>query len=202
MTFDALAQAVTKQAEAISGLEWGAVAFGVVQVLLAWKAKVWNYPAGALSAVLSILLLIQVHLYAEAALNGYYLVMSLWGWFAWSRPGGEAAAPTFTPARDWSASVALIVGGTAGLWAILRYATPSDVPLWDAFVSATAWAGTWLLTRRRVENWLLLNLSNALAVPLQWHKGLYLYALFTVVLFAVACLGYRDWRAAARRTAS
>lgn len=197
MTLHDLTQAIAGQAAAITWMEWGAVGFGIAQVLLAWKNRLANYPAGALSALLSIVLLAGASLYAEAALNGYYLVMSLWGWVAWSRPGRAAQAPSFTPARDGAISAGISVLGTAVLWAVLRRYTPSDVPVWDALVSALAWAGTWLLTRRRVENWLLLNASNAIAAPLQWHKGLSLYALFTAVLFAVACIGYRDWRRAA-----
>jgi len=68
------------------------------------------------------------------------------------------------------------------------------VPAWDAWVSATAWAGMWLLAKRKVENWILLNISNAFAVPLLLYKSLPLYAVLTVILFVVACFGYFDWR--------
>jgi nicotinamide mononucleotide transporter len=197
--FNQLFLEVSKQAAAISLVEWAAVIFGVVQVVLAWKGRAWNYAAGIISTVLSINLLIGVRLYAEAGLNAYYLIMSIWGWWMWSRPQKRVSTPAFTPVKDWWISGIIVVMGTLLLWGILSHFTSSDVPLWDSWVSATAWAGTWLLTRRRVENWLLLNLSNVFAVPLQWHKGLYLYSLLTVVLFLVACIGYRDWRREAMR---
>jgi nicotinamide mononucleotide transporter len=77
---------------------------------------------------------------------------------------------------------------------ILRKFTPSDVPLWDAWVSATAWAGMWLLAKRKLENWLVLNLSNAFAIPLQFHKNIPMYGLLTIVLFVVAIFGYLRWK--------
>ena len=52
----------------------------------------------------------------------------------------------------------------------------------------------WLLTRRKLENWLLLNLSNLVAIPLQFYKGIPLYALLTAVLFIVAIFGYLHWK--------
>ncbi|MCH5682920.1 nicotinamide mononucleotide transporter [Niabella sp. W65] len=60
-------------------------------------------------------------------------------------------------------------------------------------MSATAWAGMWLLAKRKIENWILLNISNAFAIPLLFYKGLPLYALLTLFLFIIAVLGYIDW---------
>jgi nicotinamide mononucleotide transporter len=76
---------------------------------------------------------------------------------------------------------------------MLKYYTDSTVPYWDAWVSATAWAGMWLLAKRKIENWILLNISNAFAIPLLFHKNLPLYALLTLFLFIVAVQGYFKW---------
>ena len=80
------------------------------------------------------------------------------------------------------------------LYFVLDKFTTSDVAGWDAFVSSTAWAGMWLLARRKLENWILLNLSNLVAVPLQFYKGIPLYGLLTAVLFVVAIFGYYNWK--------
>ena len=80
------------------------------------------------------------------------------------------------------------------MYLFLDVYTYSNVPAWDAWVAATAWAGMWLLARRKVENWLLLNLSNHLAIPLFIYKGLLLTACLTVFLFIVAIFGYIEWR--------
>jgi nicotinamide mononucleotide transporter len=84
------------------------------------------------------------------------------------------------------------------LYVTLVSFTKSDVPGWDAWVSSTAWAGMWLLAKRKVENWLLLNISNAFAIPLLFMKDLPLFAVLTIILFLVACKGYFDWMKKAR----
>ena len=72
--------------------------------------------------------------------------------------------------------------------------TPSTVPELDAIVTATAWAGMWLLAQRKIENWILLNISNAISIPLLWHKDLPLFSALAVFLFIVAVQGYYSWR--------
>lgn len=175
--------------------EWIAVIFGVLQVLLAWRNNVLLYPAGIISTAFSIYLLADVQLYAESFLNVYYLVMSIYGWYHWLRtPDKEQLPITKAESYDWMITLAIVVIGWGLLYYVLSHYTPSDVPAWDAWVSSTAWAGMWLLARRKIENWLILNLSNAFAVPLQFHKDIPLYALLTIVLFIVAIFGYFEWR--------
>jgi nicotinamide mononucleotide transporter len=94
----------------------------------------------------------------------------------------------------------IVAGGFVLLYYCLSHYTNSTVPAWDAWVSATAWAGMWLLARRKIENWILLNVSNAFAVPLLIYKHLPLYAVLTVILFAVAVQGYFHWRSIMKRS--
>ena len=61
-------------------------------------------------------------------------------------------------------------------------------------MTSTAWAGMWLLAKRKIENWILLNTSNLFAIPLLIHKDLYLFAALTTFLFVVAIFGYWKWR--------
>jgi nicotinamide mononucleotide transporter len=68
------------------------------------------------------------------------------------------------------------------------------VPAWDAFISSTAWAGMWLLARRKIENWIFLNISNLFAIPLLIHKKLPMFALLTSILFIVAIFGFLEWK--------
>ncbi|MBO9632525.1 MAG: nicotinamide mononucleotide transporter [Chitinophagaceae bacterium] len=181
-------------------LQWIAVSLGIAEVLLARANKIWLYPAGIGATTLSVIILFEAGLYAECLLNGYYIVMSIYGWWYWVKKRDKPAPKvSFSNAHDWQA-VALIVGiGFVGLYLCLKYFTPSTVPMADAFVSATAWAGMWLLARRKVENWILLNISNAVAVPLLFHKQLPLYAGLTIFLFIIAVQGYFQWRKIARQ---
>jgi nicotinamide mononucleotide transporter len=71
----------------------------------------------------------------------------------------------------------------------------------DSFVAATAWAGMWLLAKRKLENWVLLNISNIVAIPLLFYKHLPLNALLTLFLFIVAVMGYFRWKKIMRKEA-
>ena len=134
-------------------------------------------------------------LYAESLLNGYYLVMSVYGWMHWLRKKDQPELPiTHANRQQWGITISIIVIGWALMWWVLDSYTDSNVPAWDAWISATAWAGMWLLARRKLENWILLNLSNLFAIPLFIYKGLPLTACLTVFLFIVAIFGYIQWR--------
>ena len=176
-------------------LQWIAVTFGVTEVLLAKKNNVLLYPAGIISSALSIFLLFEALLYAEAILSTYYVIMSLYGWFNWIKRKNEAPVKiTHSSRKDGIITTIIALGGWGFLYFILQNYTDSDVPLIDAWISSTAWAGMWLLTRRKVENWILLNVSNIFAIPLLFYKNLPLFALLTTFLFIVACFGYFEWK--------
>lgn len=184
-----------EQIKETTWVQWLAVALGVAEVLLARINNIWLYPTGILATALSILLLMEAQLYAESALNVYYVIMSIYGWVYWVKKRDlPPVKVTYSNKNDWMISLAISLGGWAVLYILLKSFTPSNVPLWDAFVSSTAWAGMWLLARRKVENWVFLNISNLFAVPLLFYKKLPMFAVLTVFLFVVACFGYFDWK--------
>lgn len=168
---------------------------GVIQVLLAKSNKVLLYPFGLASILITIYVLYEAGLYAEILLNGYYLVMSIYGWMHWvKRRGQPQVMAAYSTRSDWYTTLLIVSVGFPALYFSLIYFTDSSVPVWDAWVSATAWAGMWLLAKRKIENWILLNVSNAFAIPLLAYKDLHLYALLTLFLFIVAIFGYVEWK--------
>ncbi|HTF31127.1 MAG TPA: nicotinamide riboside transporter PnuC [Flavitalea sp.] len=174
---------------------WTAVILGVVQVLLARSNNILLYPAGIISSGIFVWIFIEAMLYAESALNAYYVIMSIYGWWYWARKKTKPLVPiTESNQKDKLTATTIVVAGTLTIWWVLSTCTNSNVPFWDALVSATAWAGMWLLARRKIENWILLNISNAFAVPLLFYKHLPLSALLTVFLFIIAVLGYFKWK--------
>ena len=176
-------------------LQWVAIVFGVAEVLLARVNNILLYPAGIISTLLTIYILRVAGLYAESLLNFYYFVMSIYGWWYWKKKKDEPPVPiSWTTRREWGVVAGITVFGFGLLYVLLRRFTPSTVPGWDAWVTATAWAGTWLLAKRKIENWVLLDISNLFAIPLLMYKGLPLFAGLTVILFIVAVAGFFDWR--------
>lgn len=188
------AQAFLVQLKAVPLLEWIGVGFGVAEVLLARANKIALYPCGIMAVVISTYIFFHAGLYAESALNLYYFIMSVYGWWFWVKRKDHAApAVSRNTKHDWTITIAIVVTAFVLLYTVLVNFTDSNVPLADAWVSATAWAGMWLLAKRKIENWILLNISNAFAIPLLLYKQLPLYAALTLFLFVIAILGYIDW---------
>ena len=178
----------------IDGVQVFILVFGVAEVFLAKANNILLYPAGIVATALSIYSLGSVQLYAECLLNIYYVVMSVYGWWFWISKGNLPPIKiTATTRSEWGITLGIVLGGWAFLSYVLATFTSSTVPFWDAWVSSAAWAGMWLLARRKVENWILLNISNAFAIPLLFYKELPLFALLTIFLFVVGWMGYRDW---------
>lgn len=175
-----------------SKLEWVAFFFGVIQVLLALKNKVFNFYAGIVSVLLYIIVFYQAGLFAESMLNIYYLAISVAGILIWK---GAAPLPiSKTTLREWIQITFLLVLLCTFLYFILSQFTVSSVPFADSVVATFAWIGSWMLVKRKLENWILLNVSNILAIPLLIYKGLELTALLTVIYFVVAIFGYFRWK--------
>ena len=187
-------QTFINQLKAVPVLEWLGVSFGVAEVLLAKANKIWLYPCGIVAVIISTYIFFQSGLYAESALNVYYFVMSVYGWWWWKRRNNhEAPDVSRASSTDWMKTIAIVVIAFVTLYLVLINFTDSTVPVFDSWVSATAWAGMWLLAKRKVENWILLNISNAFAIPLLIYKGLPLYAILTLFLFIIAVMGYVKW---------
>jgi nicotinamide mononucleotide transporter len=194
---DTFIQHLAIQIQETQKLEWIAALFGVASVLFSWKNHIALYPTGIISTAIYAYMWFQseARLYADALLNLYYLSMSIYGWVYWvnNRSNAKSLNISQCSKQEWKTALLIAILGWGILYIMLRF-TPSNVPIWDSFVSATAWSGMWLLARRKLENWILLNISNLAAIPLFVYKGYYVTMLLTVFLFIVAIFGYFNWR--------
>lgn len=185
-------QEILKQ---ITWIEWLGVLFSIVQVLLARKNNVHNYLFGITGILLSMYIMFNAKLYAEFTLNLYYLGMSIYGWIYWKFGKQDAETPiSYTDNSEKIKAAGIVLGTFILFYFFLTHFTNSDVPVWDSCVSAFAWSGMWLMAKRKIENWILLNISNIISIPLMIHKELYLYAALTAFLFIVAVSAYINWR--------
>ena len=169
--------------------------FGIVQVLLARKNNINNYLFGIISILISMWVLYSSQLYGDILLNLYYLGMSIYGWFYWKFGREKRATPISYASKEEhvkALGIVIICFVVMAYW--LKFHTNSNVPIWDAVVVAFAWAGMWLMAKRKMENWIFLNISNVIAIPLLFYKELYVYAGLTVFLFIVGVSGYIKWQ--------
>lgn len=189
-------QLFIEQVRLTTAWEWAAVLLGVAEVLLAKANNIWLYPAGIAGTFIGIYVLLTAGLYAESALNAYYLVMSFYGLVHWIKKRDSPAVKiAWSTRREWIITLVIVFAGWVILYVLLKNFTTSNVPVWDSLVSSTAWAGMWLLARRKIENWILLNISNLFAIPLLCYKHLAMFAVLTLILFIVAFFGFFEWLA-------
>ncbi|MCK0188420.1 nicotinamide riboside transporter PnuC [Arenibacter sp. F20364] len=179
----------------LTGLQAIGTVLGVVQVLLARNNNIHNYLFGIASILIGVWVLYQTKLYADIILHLYYLVMSIYGWLYWKYGRQKEETPiTYANKAEQIKAVGIVIACFTLMVYWLRYHTNSDVPIWDAAVSAFAWAGMWLMAKRKMENWIYLNISNIISIPLLIYKELYIYAGLTIFLFTVGTSGYFKWR--------
>lgn len=176
-------------------LEIIGTAFGLTQVLLARKNIVHNYLFGIVSILIGMWVYYQSKLYGDILLSAYYFIMSIYGWTYWKFGKQQQESKiTYSTKKELLTAVLISVVAFCGIAYWLYFHTDTDVPLWDALLSAFAWAGMWLMAKRKMENWIFLNISNFIAIPILYYKGLYVYMGLTIVLFIIAISGYIKWR--------
>ena len=177
-------------------LEYIAVAFGIISVLLSRIENIWVYPTGIINTALFIYISFQGGLYAEAGVNIYYTIISVLGWIWWTqkREGKKIISIQYSNTKEWHIALGFFILCWIGLYFVLHYFTNSTVPLADAFASATAYTAMWLMAKKKIEHWLWWMATNVASIPLYFIKG-YVFTSFQFIVFLVlAILGWIEWR--------
>lgn len=203
MGYHDLYQGLVAGIENMGWMDALAVVFSIASVLCARVNNIWVYPTGIAGILLSISIFVRsaYKLYPDAALNGYYLVMSVYGWYFWARRPrpGEAPAGGHTPitwcnSRDLMTAGVIFVLLWAGLYVWLSTYRINNVPVMDSFSSAMAAVGMWLLARRKVENWLALLIADGVDIAMFFVKKLILFSFLNVFYVVIAVLGFIAWK--------
>ena len=177
-------------------LEYIAVAFGIISVLLSRIENIWVYPTGIINTALFIYISFRGSLYAEAGVNIYYTIMSILGWIWWTqkREGKKIISIQYSNTKEWYITLEFFILCWIGLYFVLHYFTNSTVPLADAFASATAYTAMWLMAKKKIEHWLWWMATNVASIPLYFIKG-YVFTSFQFIVFLVlAILGWMEWK--------
>lgn len=181
-------------------LEFIAVVAGIACVWLGKAENILNYPLGILNTGTYIYLSLRGNLLGEASVNVFYTVMNIYGWVLWARKGMDrrpSLVITRSSGRDWAIALAFFAGCWLALYVALTYAktsfAPRAIPLADGFSAAAAYTGMWLLTRKKIENWIWWIITDIASIPLYFIKG-YVFTSFQFLVFLViAILGLMEW---------
>ena len=168
----------------------------LASIYLATRENVWYYPTGIVSVVMYAWVYFDAKLYAEAALQGIWLVLLIYGWWAWLYGGKNRTELPVTRTPRWAWIAVIVVGAvmTAIIVAIQRIFTDNPVPFVDSSIAAWSIVAQWMTARKWLENWLLWIAVNAVAVPLYITRALWPTAALYAILFLLGIEGWRNWR--------
>lgn len=177
-------------------LEIVAVIFGILSVWFARKENIWVYPTGIINVLIYVYLCFYAGLYADMGINAFYFMMSVFGWYNWSKrdKGLQHVPITTLNIRSWLLNLAMTVTAFVLIYFVLSKYTDSTVPLFDSFTTALFIVGMWLMAIKKIENWLFWILGDFLVIPLFASKGLVFTSLQYIVFLIIAILGYLEWR--------
>ena len=170
---------------------------GLLYLWLEYKANIWVWIVGAIMPMVHGMLYLQSGIYADAAMQLYYVAAGIYGLFVWLR--GEKRSEKrvdiqYTP-KQWILSlVAVYVVLHISLYFLLTEFTDSRVPLFDSMSTALSIVAMWMLSRKLVEQWLVWLVVDMISVGLYLYKGIPITAMLYMLYCALAVAGYMRWR--------
>ena len=179
-----------------------AVLMGIVSVWYSRKENILVFTTGIINTTLYIYLSFKGHLLGEASVNLYYTIMSLYGWYWWSRKKEDQVtnALQITESNNQQRVQHLLV--FIGFYAVLFFGlqflknnfAPDAIPWADALASASAYTAMWLMAKKKVESWIWWIVTNITSIPLYFIKGYAFTSFQFIVLLILAIAGYFSWK--------
>jgi len=187
-------------------LEAVAVIAGIASVFYSRIENILVYPVGLINTIIYIYLSFKGQLFGEATVNLYYTIMSVYGWILWVKRDAlqhHVINVEFSDRKMWIQQVLFFLFFYVTIFFALSYLkkefAPGAIPFADAFASATAFTGMWLMARKKVESWWWWVATNIASIPLYFVKGYVFTSVYYLILLVMAVFGLMEWR---RRAAS
>lgn len=179
-------------------LEIIAVIFGLFSVWFAKKDNVLVFPTGIVNTVIYVFLLWKWSLLGDMMINFYFFVMSIYGWYHWTRKKDGATEFPIAVMDGYEKKMsALIFVLTLG-FVVAVYTFFDKFTHWtsyvDTLVTGLLFVGMWLMARRKIENWVFLIIADIISIPMYFAKGYTFTSIQFIILTIVAIFGYLEWK--------
>ena len=173
-----------------------AAILGVANIVLLVRRSIWNYPFGMASVAFYVVVFRDSLLYSDAALQVFFFVMQIYGWWNWhhARDAEGDAKVEVLSAGGRLAWIAAVAALTAGEGWYLAYHTQDAAPWMDANTTAASVVAQYLLSVRKIENWVLWIFTDVVQIGLYYWKGLYPTTALYSVFLVLSVLGLREWQ--------
>ncbi|WP_343488130.1 nicotinamide riboside transporter PnuC [Allomuricauda sp. d1] len=179
-------------------LECISVFFALLSVWFSKRENILVYPTGIIATAIAVYILLVYGLLGDMLINAYYFVMSIYGWWVWTRKvdANHFIPITRTNPKEKKWNVLLFVSTMIFVFGVYQIFGKFDS--WTAYVdiltTAIFFVGMWLMAKKKLENWMFWIIGDLISVPLYLYKGLvfssFQYLLFTII----AIYGYRAWK--------
>ncbi len=184
------------------------VVVGVAYIFLEYYQRREMWLASVIMPCIGIWLFYEKGVYADAAINVYYLLIAVYGFWQWSR--GRAAAPSRPAAERGREGAAALLPSHVGLrraavltavwgatwlfiaWVLATF-TDSTVVWLDSLTTSLSIVAMYMLARKYVEQWLIWFVVDAISVYLYYYKGIYFSGTLYLFYTTMALAGYRKW---------
>lgn len=205
-------------------LEFVAALFGVISVFYAKKENILVFPTGIISTGLYVYLLSQWNLYGDLIINIYYTLMSIYGWYMWSKiiDDEKHHIPiSRTDLSDKFKAFGIFLFTSVFVIVVYRYynVMPNDLnfmdsvnyaiqhmfsgslekfrkitPFLDTFTTGIFFAAMWLMANKKIENWTFWIAGNIVSIPLYFVKGYGFTGIQYTIFLILAIQGYIAWK--------
>ncbi len=177
---------------------------GVIGVWLTIRENIWCWPVGLINVILYLILFFDLKLYADAWLQGFYIVSQIYGWYKWKKGTDVSKELTVTFCSKATLLLAFVI--TLAMTALFGYYfshyTQAALPWWDSLLTAMSLMGTWMQANKKIENWGVWIIANFIYIQIYIVKDTLLTAVLYFIFFLLAIEGYFEWKASWNRTKS
>lgn len=172
--------------------------FGIASVVYAKKENILVYPTGLIATIITVYLLYKAGYFGDMMMNFYYSIMSIYGWYNWSRKKGDTILVPISRTTGKEKIIGVILGLATMIVTYLVYqAFNSEIKLEnyiDIFTSGLFFTAMWFMATKKLENWTLWIIADIITVPLYAYRGLGILSLQYLIFTILAIQGYLAWK--------
>ena len=179
-------------------LELVAIFFGLLSVWLAKKNNILVFPTGIINTAIYVFLLWKWNLLGDMIINFYYVIMSIYGWYHWSRKKDDVNQYKIAKSTksEWLYSLYIFIATVVVVIGV--YLFFNKFTHWtsyvDTFVTGIFFSGMWLMARRKIENWLFWIVGDIVSIPMYFVKGYTFTSIQYLIFTIIAIYGYQEWK--------
>jgi len=149
-------------------LEILAFFFGIASVLFAKRENILVYPTGLVATVITVYLLFKAGYLGDMMMNFYYSVMSIYGWWNWSRKRKDSYLVPIsrTNLREKWIGIVLFLVTMLVTFSVYRfYDYELKIPNYiDIFTSGLFFTAMWYMATKKLENWTLWIIGDLITI--------------------------------------